>query len=323
MLRFGICEPEQYVGTRDRRRYSGSRVSYTLLDVGEHPTLEQLQLFEDISFTLRTSNGTFRTTFRHRFSDVDAAAMRWITTFYSPRTELRVQDRAVSHGLTSWEWAQQLFQAYPRIEFEASDALLCLFRLSSPTGEIYIVEPDLKPLQYIKRPFVLSLQHPELWRHPLNRILAAGAKRRFERLVFPDNWMHSQNVNGYTVNKISLIHPEAMSFSKYHPAFQFRVRSIFEPMPGSCHVLRTMNILNKAYFSQEQLATGIDAAFQSIKPDGIWIVGRTAEDDFANHVTILRRRKDGWEVLERLGNGSEIEELALRPPFKNRDPLTP
>jgi hypothetical protein len=314
MLRFGICTQAQYLRTGNRRRYSGSRVSYSLLDIGEHPTAEQIQLFEDISFSLRTSNGTFRTSFRQRFRDVDAAAMQWITRFYPPDAEIRVQDRAASHGLTSWEWAEQLFQVYPRAEFEASDALLYLVKLSLPKGETYIVEPDAKPLQYINPPFVVSLHHPESWRYPFNRVVAARAKHRFERLALPRNWMEGSSANGYEVRKIPCIHPEARSFSQLHPAFQFRVRSVFEPMPGACHVLRTMNILNKAYFSPEQLRAGVQAAFQSIQPGGMWIVGRTAEDDFSNHVTFLRRHADGWEVLERIGNGSEIEELALGAP---------
>jgi len=72
-----------------------------------------------------------------------------------------------------------------------------------------------------------------------------------------------------------------------------------------------MNIFNRAYFSAEQLGEGANAAFHSIKPGGIWILGRTLEQDFSNHVTFLRRLDQGWEVLERIGKGSDIEDLAL------------
>jgi hypothetical protein len=54
-------------------------VAYNLLaDVGDNPTPKSILLFEDICFTLRTSNGTFRTTFRNRFPDLDAIANQWI-----------------------------------------------------------------------------------------------------------------------------------------------------------------------------------------------------------------------------------------------------
>ena len=318
MLRFGICTPEQYQRMGERRRFSASRVNYALLDVGDNPTEEQIRIFEDVSFTLRTSNGTFRTTFRKRFRDVDEAALRLIRSLYPVETELHVQDRAASHGLTSWEWAEQLLPAFPRAELEGSDVLLYLLKLSLPSGETYILEPDGKPLQYIKPPFVVSLHYRESWRFPVNRAIASRAKRKFEELNLPKNgpetWTEeSQGV----VSKIPFVHPEARSFSRRNPRFQFRARSVFEHTPGACHVLRTMNIFNKSYFSEEQLSEGVNAAFHSIKPGGIWIVGRTLEEDLTNHATFLRRLDDGWEVLERIGKGSEIEELAVRAPVSS------
>jgi len=294
-----------------RRRFSGARVSYGLLDAGENPTDEQIRVFEDVSFTLRISNGTFRTTFHQRFRDVDAVSMRWMERLYPAGAELRVQDRAASHGLTSWEWAEQLFTVFPRAQFEASDILLYLIRLSLAGGETYIAEPDGRPLQYIKPPFVVSLRHREPLRYPLNHLIAAWARRRFRRLSLPEGWTESSGAAGYRVGRIPCIHPRALSFARCNPGFQFRARSVFDAAPGSCHVLRTMNILNKEYFSTEQLAAGANAAFQSLLPGGLWIVGRTLEGDFSNHATFFRRGESGWEVLERIGGGSEMEELAL------------
>lgn len=314
MLRLGICTADQYQHAGDRRRFSGSRVAYSLLDVGDNPTEEQMRAFEDISFTLCTSNGTFRTTFRQRFQDVNEVAMRWAEQIYPADTELLVQDRAASHGLTSVEWAEQLFRVYPRAEFEASDTLLHLIQLALPGGAMYIVEPNGEPLQYIGPPFVVSLQHPESWRYPVNRVIAARAKRRFRRLRLPSEWMESLGSSGYQVRKIPYIHPEARALLRQNRRFQFRARSVFEHLPGSCHVLRTMNIFNRAYFADGQLAEGANAAFDSVKPGGLWIVGRTLEEDFSNHVTFFQRQDDGWKVLERIGGGSEIEGLALQAP---------
>jgi hypothetical protein len=313
MLRFGICTPEQYLREGERRRFSASRVNYGLLDVGDHPTTEQIGIFEDVSFTLRTSNGIFRTTFRHRFRDVDEAALRLMRSLYPVETELRVQDRAASHGLTSWEWAEQLLPLYPHAELEGSDVLLYLLKVSLPSGETYIVEPDGTPLQYIKPPFVVTLHYRESWRYPVNRAIATRARRKFHQL--PKGWMEQSDPAKYTVTRIPFVHPEARLFSLRNPRFQFRSRSVFEITSAACHVLRTMNIFNKSYFSPEQLAEGVNAAFHSIKPGGIWIVGRTLEEDLSNHATFLRRLDNGWEVLERVGSGSDIEDLAMSAPI--------
>ncbi|MGB9458360.1 MAG: hypothetical protein WCB12_20095 [Bryobacteraceae bacterium] len=310
MVRFGLCTEEQYLRAGERRHYLGAHVAYSLLDVGESPSEEQIRAFEDISFTLRTSNGTFRTTFRQRFQDVDAAAMKWMEQFYAADSEVEIQDRAVSHGLTSWEWAACVFQKFPRAKFEASDVLIELIELSR-AGEAYIVEPSGRPLQYVKPPFAVSLAHPEPRRYPINRLVALRARRRFAKLDLGQNWIETAAERGWRVRRISCVHPLARELARRNASFQFRLRSVFDQTSGTCDVLRTMNILNRSYFRAEDLARGASAAFQSLRPAGIWIVGRTSEEDLKNHVSLLRRSDRGWKLLERIGSGSEIEELAL------------
>ncbi len=75
-----------------------------------------------------------------------------------------------------------------------------------------------------------------------------------------------------------------------------------------------MNIYNRAYFSEDRLREGARAVLSSLANDGIWIVGRTEDEAATSHnVTIFRKRDSGVvEVVERVGRGSEIEELAMR-----------
>src|SRR4051812_24666207 len=103
----------------NERRFMGPRVAYNLLQVGENPSDAEIRVFEDISVTLRTSNGTFRTTFRNRFEDVDALCIRLMEKSFSADLPMRIEDRAVSHGLTSCEWAKRLLPVFPRAEIEA------------------------------------------------------------------------------------------------------------------------------------------------------------------------------------------------------------
>jgi len=310
MLQFGILTPNQYARATKRRRLTGSGVSFDLLVVSDHPTKEEILRFEQISYCLRTSNGTTRMTFRHRMPDVDEAALRLMCQSFRSDAGLIVQDRAASTCLTSTEWAERLFSVFPRTQFEASDSLLYLIRISLPGGPAFIVEPSGQPLQYIESPFVVSLCPREPYRYPLNHLIAARAKWKFRRLSLPDNLTDSGESSEYRIERISCVHPEADSLSRRDVRFTIRLRSVFERTPG-LDVLRTMNILNLAYFSIQQLIDGIRAAFQSLKPGGFWIVGRT-EEDKTNHVTFFRRTDEKWEVLEKVGNGSEIEDLVLR-----------
>ena len=257
-------------------------------------------------------------TFRHRMPDVDEAALRLMCQSFRSDAALIVQDRAASTCLTSAEWAEPLFSVFPRTQFEASDTLLYLLRISLPVGPAFIVEPSGQPLQYIESPFVVSLCPREPYRYPLNHLVAAHAKWKFRRLSLPDNLADSAGSSEYRIEKISCVHPEANSLSKRDARFTIRVRSVFERTLG-LDVLRTMNILNLAYFSIQQLIDGIHAAFQSLKPGGLWIVGRTHEEDKTNHATFFRRTDEKWEVLEKVGNGSEIEDLVLRKSVGSRE----
>jgi hypothetical protein len=311
MFGLGIHKQEQYVRMGSKRRFAGPRVAYNLLGIGDNPSEDQIKVFEDISVTLRTSNGTFRTTFRNRFEDVDAACIEMLKRFFQAGSAIRVEDRAVSHGLTSCEWAKRLLPVFPAAEIEASDLLLQLLELSVDGVGTFITEVDGTPLQYIKPPFVVSLHHPESWRNPMRRWVAARARKRFDTLGLPGDWVEQSQGAGYRIRPIPYIHPEAAMLARSEPRFRFRRRSVFERTPIPCHVLRTMNIFNRAYFSAERLEEGYRAIFDSLQPGGIWIVGRTLEEDLTNRVTFLRRGEDGWEVLGRIGGGWEMEEMAL------------
>ena len=202
MLKYGILTEQQYLRLGEDRRLSGAHVAYTLLSVGDAPSPEQVRVFEDISFTLRTSNGTFRTTFRNRFDDVNQAALRWIRQLHPPPSRISVQDRAVSHGLTAKEFADTIFESYPNACFEASDLLLGLVQLTLDSGEVFVTEQSGIPLQYIKAPFVVSLCHPEPRRYPVNRWVAARAKRQFESLNLPKGWTSKPSGPGFQVRPI-------------------------------------------------------------------------------------------------------------------------
>ncbi len=322
MVKFGIITQQQYLRLNQRqRRFSGAHVAYNHLSVGEQPSPEQIGIFEDVSFTLRTSNGTFRTTFRNRFEDVDRVAVRLIGESYSRASSFKVQDRAVSHGLTSKEFAERVFEHFPNAAFEASDLVLGLVEVTVD-GEVFIAERNGTPLQYIKAPFVVPLYHQDAKRYPWNRWVARRARRRFDNLNLPPGWnatqstdpqhVPSQHGQDVQVRYIPFIHPEAVALTRTNPNFRFCERSVFDAAAGSCGVLRTMNIFNRDYFSERQLTEGASAAFQSLQPGGLWIVGRTLEDQITNHATFFRRGEQSFEVLERIGKGSEIEPLALR-----------
>lgn len=301
VLTLGIHTPGRYLAIGEERRFSGARVAYNLLDIGDNPTPEEVRIFEDICFTLQIANGTFRATYRNRFPDLNEAAIATMRRMFAPSAPLRIQDRAASSGLTSAEWAHRVFEEFPGADFEASDTLRELIEWSPAPGETYILEPGGAPLQYISPPFVVSLLNPEPWINPARVLAARRGLRRLRTLP-------SESGRRKT---ISLVHPEARALGRRTPRFRFTLRSVFDATPGASEVVRTMNILNRSYFPDNRLREAAGAIFESVAPGGLWILGRTLEEDFSNHATFFRRAPAGWEAVERFGRGSDVEDIAL------------
>lgn len=313
MLHFGLISADQYQRASKKRRMSAVGVSLNLLEVGDPASAEEISRFEEITYSMRTSNGSTRTTFRHRLDDVDQTATRLMLQFYPPDEELIIQDRGASNCLTSSEWAAQVLPIFRKARLEASDAVLYLYRVSLVQGGTYFVEPNGIPVQFLYPPFVVCLTPREPYRYLVNQAIGMFAKRAFHRrFPFPfEQVLNSYSESaGYRVDKISCVHPEARRCRHKEPRFHISERSVFESVPG-LHILRTMNILNLAYFPTHQLRKGIRAAFESVRPGGLWIVGRTTLEDSKNHVTFFRRNERNWDVLERIGQGSEIESLVM------------
>lgn len=316
MLRFGIFTLEQYLQAQRQGRQLGPQVSYRLLEVTDPSSADQVKAFEDISFTLHTSNYTYRTTFRNRFDKLNQLALPWIEKMFPADTPLKIQDRAVSHGLTSAEWAKMLFPRFPQAEMLATDILVELIELQLPDGTSFIFDdPGQAPLQYLAPPrFAVPVYHLESWRFPVNRILGGQAQRNLESLRLPNNWHETEAGDGYRVRRIPYVHPQAKALERDSGRFHYRQGSVFD-VTEPCHLLRTMNILIPSYFSADQLSEASRAIHKSLLPGGLWIVGRTLEEDFSHHATFLERQDNGWKTLNRIGNGAEIERLVLETPL--------
>jgi hypothetical protein len=290
------------------------RVSLQLLRTSVPASTRESAVFEFLVNYLRLGSGVCRTTHRGRLAAVDAVSNELLRGRYGDRP-LDVHDWAASDALTTVEWAASLFLLFPRASLTASDLMLTLVEATLSDAAAFILEPDGHPLQYIRRPFVIRLEPPEPWWLFLNRRMGKKAKARFDalHLEIPSAWIEADDESfsapQATLRKISLIHPDARLLLASEPRFSICRHSVFAPLERAVDVIRTMNIFNRGYFPAERLQEGIRTVFESLKPDGCWIVGRTKEE--RQNVTILERTDSGFRPLVRIGDGSEIEDLAL------------
>lgn len=316
MIRFGRCTAEQDAPAH--RWWRRGLIAASLLPQTSSPSREEVDRFERIMDKFNQSNETDRTTGRNRLVTVDNEVLPLLQSLFPLETRLFVQDWAASSGITAAEWYQSLQRLYPSLSFVASDSILYLVELRrEKERDAFILEPDGKAIQYIRAPFVVSLVKKHHSIYFINRVVQRRALREWKRVSasfclspdsFDGNGAESISAPPYLLRRLSLIHPEVIKIQSER--FQVKQHSVFRPLSRPVHVIRTMNILNRSYFTVSQLQTAAAAVKQSLHPRGLWIVGRTMTDDPPKHdVTVFRKSDCGWQTVMRLGNGSEMESL--------------
>ena len=328
MFKLGVYRLEQYqdgapatFAAAVRDRLSRNRISLQLFRADVPAPARQVSLFEHALPLLRLSSGVYRTTFRGRFRDLDVFINDLLERHFGRTAALCLEDWAASDCLTSTEWAASLADRFPNARLTASDLTLFLIEASLPGGEAFILEASGAPLQYIRPPFVIRMNPPEPKLLAVNWLMGRRALGRLERLrrgwKLPEEWLAEEGGGDlaqppFMFRKIPLIHPEAQALRRESDRFAIRKQSVFEPAQEPCHAIRSMNIFNLAYFSAAQLAGGATAVWRSLAPGGIWIVGRTfQENPPAHNASAFVKQERGFRLLERYGKGSEIDEIVL------------
>ncbi len=310
-----VRSPENWISRKTYR----NRISLQLFRTSFPPSAKEVSLFENAMPYVLLSTGIYRTTFRHRFREMDTFVNSLLCRHFDPAGRIDMHDWAASDCLTSCEWAGSLFEIFPQARLTASDLTLFFVEAALASGEAFIMETGGELLQYVKPPFVISLSPPEPKMLIVNRLLAAHARRKFHRLrqlwTLSPEWLSGDDDQDFLqppfiFRRIPLTHPDAENLRRSCPRFAIRRHSVFEPLPEPCHVIRTMNIYNLSYFSKDRLLEGARAVWRSLFPGGLWIVGRSAElEPTVQNATVFVKRADGFEMLDRYGKGSDIEGL--------------
>jgi hypothetical protein len=326
MVQFGIFRVEDYcpdaagILGRLRTLLTKDHISFQLLQTSNPATPTEVALFEAIMSNMKLAGGVYRTTFRGRLRDLDWYVNDMLAQRYASETPFDVHDWAASDCLTSAEWASSLFERFPNSHFQASDLTLFVLEVGLPAGDAFILQREGEPLQYLRAPFVIQLDPPELKVLVLNRILARQARVKLAAikatLSIPADWLDSTDVTltipPYHLRKLPVIHPDAEALRSRDRRFSIGRHSVFAALNQPVDIIRSMNIFNRVYFPPERLTAGTRAVWHSLKPGGLWISGRTWQDDPpAHNVSILEKTVAGFRLIGRLGDGSEIESLAL------------
>ena len=260
---------------------------------------------EAMFFTsLKAGNKTFKKTASGRFKALDAALIRHLAE--TPPRIGELLDIGMSSGVTTLELDAALVAAGHALRITGTDLSLNAYIVSVMAGCQALVDGTGHPLQYdlfgrAIRPWRRRLDWFDgmvVVRSLINQVCAPRARRalaaneilRRVRLVSP------------RLSRRQDIAVERDDVTVENPAFSARF-----------DIVRAANILNLDYFDQAVLRRALANVTSYLSgPGALLLVARTLGDD-EHHGTLfeIAQRGDQFRIVERYGNGSEVEALVL------------
>jgi len=244
---------------------------------------------------IRNGNGVFKTTRARRMDDVNAL----FAALYCGPARPRIMDVGASSGISTVEWQEDLVARGLSPRMVATDIMIDGFLIRAGDDYYILTDKDGRALQHDVGGRVVGAEEAARLRPGagLADIRADTLWRRIARR------RHPRRI------PVKLITPRARRI-------RFLEDDIFAPnraaFRGRFDVLRAANLLNLVYFPQDRLRDGVINLRPRLKGEGaMFIVNRTLEDG-SNHGSVFRLDSRGrFEVMGRVGDGSEIEGIVL------------
>lgn len=268
------------------------------------------------------ANGTFKTTYPNRLDDINEAFFPHLVKLTD--RPVRIMDVGASSGISTVEWYAYLSGSGIDCDITGSDlaiyAWLLSLRFTSKVGALLdrngnIVYFDLFGIGWSPQPSSQPLQH-----HTLRTFLKQLANRGLTAL-FRATTMIDGNP---PLVKAARAMPRHGFVLKYQPiallsrsfACNDRLRMIEDDLLAENNlelyhafdVIRAANILNLVYFPVHLIRRMLATLKQRLREGGLLIVDRT-DLSGENNATIFRLSNNQFCLLDRFGNGSEIEPI--------------
>jgi hypothetical protein len=238
---------------------------------------------------LRLPNGVYKTTAAHRLDDLN----RLVADLLPEDRPLYLMDVAVSSGITTLDWSKQLTAAGVMHTMLAGDRDIEGFWLSFGWANV-VLDRHRKQLLYAEL-FGRGVGTDSRRSKPIVHALSALARYPVLRPRVTQLPLVSPRLNDYSA--VTVVQDDVFA---RRPEFV-----------GRFHALRAANILNRGYFDDVRIKRAIATLRKRLRPHGLLIICRTHENG-TNHGTVFRLAGGGCDVVARIGDGSEIEDLAVR-----------
>ncbi len=263
------------------------------------------EIEEEFFSSLKLRNGTYKTTFQKRFSDINKQILVLLKT-----TDIKVDnilDIGISSGISTLELVEDLNSAGYTNHIVGTDLLMDAYIVHIFPGCYALVDNTGYPLRFDLfkwsiKPWIIRTDYHNgffIFRKFINLIFVYRAKNLIAKSKHAD------------VQKVKLITPKLLSHTNVViqmgdiTKFNYSYREKF-------NFIRAANILNVSYFTKAELVAIINnIKHYFTKPSGTLLVVRTHEDG-SNHGSLFNiANHSKCEVIGRFGAGSEIEDIVL------------
>jgi len=273
----------------------------------ETPVAQLTPAMEQEFFTsLMTKNGTYKTTFHQRFADTNPRLLRQLRD--AGRSSVKILDIGISSGVSTAELYDDLTAGDLNVTIVATDLVIDALLVQVLPKCHALVEPDGFPLRFdlpfgTMKPWIIAADYRNgffVLRKSINVAFTHLSRRILSR---PDDWR---------ITPVKLITPRLLA-NKNIAVCNDDIHRYNNSFAGRFDAIRAANILNRGYFPPAVLTDMLANIRRYLSgPSGILLVVRTHEDN-SNHGTLFRLRDDQrFEVVDRIGDGSEIEDIVLQ-----------
>lgn len=291
------------MATRSTRR---PPLALAVCGEGEKASLEAERRF---FAKLRLPNGTWKTTYPNRLDDLN----EWLLEFLPEGRRLDLMDVAVSSGVSTLEWSDQLSargvehrlvagDLYPHGWLTSwGDRFAVLFDGSGREPLLLEIGPATLPVRSDRRLVRLT--------RPLLRPALRSVARLARRLDDPPS-REAGPPKGLVHRPVSLVSGELRARAEVEVVQD----DVTAPgrFAGQFDVVRAANLVQRAYFDEATLRSVLDNLRDRLRASGLLVVCRTS-DDGTNHATLLRRDGRGLVPEASINGGAEIQDLVPMP----------
>ena len=283
---------------------------------------EQYALERQFFTRLALTNGTFKTTYPNRLDDINEAFFPHLVRLAD--RPIRIMDVGASSGISTIEWHAYLSRSRIDCAVTGSDlmiyASLLTLRFTSKAAALLdrngnIIHFDLFNIGWSPQSTRTTLHHHTL-RTFLKQLVNRSLTTLFRAATMIDGNPPLVKAGGTALRQGLVLKYQPIALLSRSFANNDRLRMIEDDLLAEnnsklCHafdVIRAANILNLVYFPVPMIGRMLATLKQRLKDGGLLIVVRT-DLNGKNNATIFRLSNNHLCVVDRFGNGSEIEPI--------------